>query len=134
MPTDSLCGILGCFKDNRAGTFRATICTDVDVSTNDIARSTEQIFEILPPCLIGQLQSDKKSEQQHKKLLRTYIADIELISRVIVGSEVVMGGRTRRRSRMQALTSHCHSYFAWNGRGTESSLIFSVLINFSNNH
>jgi hypothetical protein len=55
IPTDSLRGGLGSFKDNRAGTFGATIRANVNISTNDIARGAEKIFEVLPSSLIRQL-------------------------------------------------------------------------------
>jgi hypothetical protein len=52
MPTDSLRGILGSFKNYCTRTFRTAIRPDVDVSTNDVAGGTEKILEILPPGLI----------------------------------------------------------------------------------
>ena len=60
MHTDSLRGILGSFEHYCARTFWSAICTDIDVSTNDVARGTEEILKILPPSLVRQLHSNEK--------------------------------------------------------------------------
>jgi hypothetical protein len=54
--TDSLLGILRSFENYCATAFGSTIRPDVDVGTNDVACGPEQILQILPPSLIGQLQ------------------------------------------------------------------------------
>lgn len=53
--TDSLLSILGCLKDNSARALRSTVCSNIDIRTNDVPRGTEEIFQILPTSLVGQL-------------------------------------------------------------------------------
>jgi len=53
-------GILRSFEDYCATAFRSTIRPNVDVGADDVACGPEQIFQILPPSLIGQLQKRLK--------------------------------------------------------------------------
>ena len=43
------------FKYYRARAFGTAISTNVNVSPNDIPSCSEQIFQVLPTCLVGQL-------------------------------------------------------------------------------
>jgi len=74
IPTDSLRGILGSFEDYRARTFGATICANVDISTNYVSRGTEKIFEVLPPGLIRKLHPNKIMGRP--LAINTYVANI----------------------------------------------------------
>ena len=57
--TDSLLGILRSFENHCATAFRSTIRPNIDVSANNVARGSEQIFQVLPPGLIWQLEGAK---------------------------------------------------------------------------
>jgi hypothetical protein len=83
--------IFWCFKHNRSGTFGSTICTNVDVGTDNVASCSEQVLQILPPSLIRKLRIWNLSMIQGKELVtKTHIANIELVSWVVLGPEVIV--------------------------------------------
>ena len=54
--TDCLLSVLRSFKYDSATAFGPTIRPNIDIGANDVARRPEQILQILPSGLIGQLQ------------------------------------------------------------------------------
>lgn len=54
--TDGLLSVFCGLENNSPRSLRASIRTNVDVGTDDITRRTEQILQILPASLVGQLR------------------------------------------------------------------------------
>ena len=53
--TDGILCILGCLKHDCTTSFGTTIDANVDVRANDGTRMAEEVFDVLPAGLVGQL-------------------------------------------------------------------------------
>lgn len=68
--TDGLLSIFRSFKDNSSGSLGSSVGSDIDIGSNDVASSAEQVFQILPTCLIRKLYPSIRTASTKVELTR----------------------------------------------------------------
>ena len=117
---NSLLSIFCSFENNGSRSLGSSIRANVDVSTNNVARRSEQILQILPTGLVRQLA---KTSARNKVWMggTTHVANVQLVTRVATRlAKVVMMGRSRGRCSMQPTASHGHTNLPRDGSGAEA--------------